>query len=232
MKTILITGGKGKLAQSIIKANTKYKIIAPPKDDLNICKNPEYVIEIVKPDYIIHAAAITKPMIQHEQDPIKSIENNIIGTCNIVRICIKNNIKLIYISTDYVYPGTTGNYKENDPLLPFTNYGWSKLGGECAVQMYPNSLIIRLCLCNTPFEHKYAFDDMIKNYIYEEEASKIILDLLDLRGIINVGGPTMSVYDFIKQNNKNIQPAHTEYFKLIPLNTSMNLDKLNEISRK
>ena len=141
--------------------------------------------------------------------------------------CIKNNIKLIYISTDYVYPGITGDYKENDSVLPFTNYGWSKLGGECAVQMYSNSLIVRLCLCNYPFEHEFAFDDMIKNYIYEKGAAKIILDLLDEMGIINIGGPTMSVYDFVKQDNPNVKPKHTEYFKEIPLNTSMNLNRLN-----
>ena len=37
-----------------------------------------------------------------------------------------------------------GNYKETDPLLPSSNYAWSKLGGEAAVQMYKNSLIIEL----------------------------------------------------------------------------------------
>ena len=49
--------------------------------------------------------------------------------------------RLIYMSTDYVYPGTTGNYKEEDPLLPINDYAWTKLGGECAVQLYNNSLI-------------------------------------------------------------------------------------------
>jgi len=232
MKKILITGGQGKLARAIIATNTKYKIKAPSKDDLNIHNDSLYLINIFKPDYVIHTAALTKPMLQHEKDPYNSIQTNIIGTCNVVKSCIKNNVKLIYISTDYVYPGITGDYKETDSILPFTNYGWSKLGGECAVQMYANSLIIRLCLCNKPFEHEFAFDDMIKNYIYEEEAAKIILDLLDECGIINIGGPTQSVYNFVKQNNPQIKPKHTEYFKPIPLNTSMNMDKLNEISRR
>ena len=44
----------------------------------------------------------------------------------------KNIILRLFISTNYVYPGTKGNYKETDPVLPFNNYGWSKLGGESA----------------------------------------------------------------------------------------------------
>ena len=49
---------------------------------------------------------------------------------------VPKKIKLIYLSTSYVYPGTKGNYNETDALLPFNNYAWSKLGGEAAVQMY------------------------------------------------------------------------------------------------
>ena len=43
---------------------------------------------------------------------------NIIGTANIVRACTKLKIKLIYFSTNYVYPCKKGNYKETDPLMP------------------------------------------------------------------------------------------------------------------
>lgn len=228
---ILITGGNGKLAKAIYKTNTEHNIILATKEELNII-NKKIVLEYIKEknlDLIIHAAGLTKPMIQHEKKPEPSIETNIIGTCNIAIACSHYKIKMIYISTDYVYPGTKGKYKEKDPVLPFTNYGWSKLGGECAVHMIPNSLIIRLCLCNKPFEHEYAFTDMIKNYIYEDEAAKIILKLLDQTGIINVGGPAKSVYNFVKQDNPNIKRKSTEYFKPIPLNTSMNVNKQGEI---
>ena len=61
--------------------------------------------------------------------------------CNLVKICNNKNIKLIFFSTSYVYPDKKGNYKENDPLLPWNNYGWSKLGAESAVQMYKIPLL-------------------------------------------------------------------------------------------
>ena len=68
------------------------------------------------------------------KDIKKSIDLNIIGTANITKACEERNIKLIYFSTNYVYPGKKGNYKEGDNLLPVNNYAWSKLGGEAAVQ--------------------------------------------------------------------------------------------------
>ena len=81
----------------------------------------------------------------HDKFPDKSIDLNIIGTANLVKGCIEKK-KIIFFSTSYVYPGTKGNYKETDTLLPWNNYGWSKLGAESAVQMYKNSLIIRACM--------------------------------------------------------------------------------------
>ena len=75
----------------------------------------------------------------HDKNISKSIDLNIIGTCNIVKTAEKFKIKVIYLSTSYVYPGTKGNYTEEDPVKPWNNYSWSKLGGECAVQMYKNS---------------------------------------------------------------------------------------------
>ena len=57
-------------------------------------------------------------MIVHEKDIGSSIDTNVIGTANIVKKCSERNIKLIFFSTNYVYPGTRGNYKEDDALSP------------------------------------------------------------------------------------------------------------------
>ena len=73
--------------------------------------------------------------------------------------------RLIFFSSQYVYPGTKGNYKEEDALKPWNNYAWSKLGGECAVQMYKNSLIIRLCMTEKPFVHKKAYANVKSNFM-------------------------------------------------------------------
>ena len=96
----------------------------------------------------------------HEKNISKSIDLNIVGTANITKVCKKNNIKLIYFSTGYVYEGTKGNYSEDDPVKPFNNYAISKLGGECAVAMYKNSLILRITMTEKPFLHKKAYSNL------------------------------------------------------------------------
>ena len=70
---------------------------------------------------------------------------NVIGTANVVKIAIEFGLKLIYISTDYVFDGekSGGMYLEREPTRPLNNYGLSKLGGECVVQMCRDYHIIR-----------------------------------------------------------------------------------------
>ena len=230
---ILFTGSNGRFG-SVFKEKTKIKnILYPTKKEFNIL-NPKlmdkYLLKF-RPNLIIHAAGLSRPMIIHEKNINLSIDSNIIGTCNLVKICKKFNIKLIYLSTNYVYPGLKGNYSENDFLLPYNNYAWSKLGGECAVQMYKNSLILRVCMTEKPFIHKKAFVDLITNFIFHEEIIKIFPKLLKKKGILNVGGETKSVYKFAKKFNKKVKGIRAKKYlgKTIPLNHSMNLKKLKEI---
>ena len=105
----------------------------------------------------------------HEKNISKSIDLNIIGTANVTKACKKYNIKLVYFSTHYVYPGKKGNYSEEDPLLPINNYSWSKLGGEASVQLYKNSLILRVCMTEKPFIHREAFTNVKTSFIYQDD---------------------------------------------------------------
>ena len=79
-----------------------------------------------------------------------------------------------------------GNYSENDPLLPINNYAISKLGGECSVQFYIKSLILRLCRQKNHLCTK-AFNDVEMNFMFHEDLAKHLLKLIDYNGIINVG---------------------------------------------
>tara|TARA_Y100000590_G_scaffold430796_1_gene544865 strand:- start:416 stop:1003 length:588 start_codon:yes stop_codon:yes gene_type:complete len=187
-----------------------------------------------KPSSLVHLAGLSRPMSMHDKNIYQSINLNIIGTANIVRICSLLKIKLIYFSTSYVYPGKKGNYKEEDPLLPVNNYAWSKLGGESAVQMYKNSLILRICMTEKPFVHKSAFSDVLTNFIYHDDLVKIFLKLINKKGIINVGGPTQTVYNFVKRENPKIKKIQAKKIRSLnfPLNSSMNLKKLRRFLKK
>ena len=231
LKKIVITGGDGRFAQILKRDNKKLNILYPNKKELNILdfNTVKKYLKKNKPQYLIHAAALSRPMDIHDEQISKSINLNIIGTANIVKICSDLKIKLIYFSTGYVYEGKVGSYKETDPVLPVNNYAWSKLGGECAVAMYKNSLILRITMCEKPFIHKHAFHDIKTNFIFQEDVAKIIPKILEKKGILNVGGKIQSVYSFVKKTNKTIKKKSGK--KIFPKNISMNTEKLNKIMK-
>ena len=235
MKKIVFTGGAGRFANVFKSIKHKFKIDYPSKAKFNIEKydSIKKYLNKNKPDYLIHCAGLSRPMRIHDEDISRSILINIIGTSNIVRACKERNIKLIYFSTNYVYPGTKGNYSENDPLLPINNYAKSKLGGECAVQMYKNSLILRICMTEKPFVHKEAFNDVEMNFMYHEDLAKNLLKLINKKGIINVGGQKQTVYRFAKKSNKKIKSisARKKLGNNYPLKQSMNVKKYFKLIR-
>ena len=235
-KRIVMTGGTGRFAKIFKKIKKKEKIYFPTKKILNL-KNFNSIkkyIKRIKPDYLIHCAALSRPMDIHEKNIDASITTNIIGTSNIVRICNQEKIKLIYFSTNYVYPGVKGNYKEEDPVLPINKYALSKFGGECAVQMYDNSLILRICMTEKPFIHKKAFNDVETNFTYHHEVAKNLLKLIDHNGIINVGGPKKIIYNFAKKSNKNVIPMSSKKIigKQFPRKQTMNISRYLKIIKK
>tara|TARA_B100000780_G_scaffold207647_1_gene147953 strand:- start:166 stop:876 length:711 start_codon:yes stop_codon:yes gene_type:complete len=233
MKKIIFTGGNGRFGKIFRTIKHKEKIFFPTKKELNIknIKSIEKYIKKNKTKYFIHCAGLSRPMDTHTKDINKSIDLNIIATSNIVKACNNFNIKLIYFSTNYVYPGVKGQYLENNPLLPINNYALSKLGGECAVQMYKNSLILRICMTEKPFIHKKAFSDVDMNFMFHEDLAKNLLKLIDCKGILNVGGKTQSVYNFAKKNNKNVIKtlAKKTMGSHYPLKQSMNVNKYLKI---
>jgi len=143
----------------------------------------------------------------------------------------KWGVKLIYFSTNYVYPGIKGNYNENSPIKPINNYAISKFGGECSVQLYKNSLILRICMTEKPFVHKKAFSDVKLNFMFHEDFAENLLKLINNRGIINVGGKSQSVFNFAKNYNKKIEKIFAKKIlgKNYPLKQSMNIKKYLKI---
>jgi dTDP-4-dehydrorhamnose reductase len=239
MKKILVTGGNGEFCKHLVEQGKDHSFLTPPKDsvlqqpfprlcglDVRDYNNVDWYFNQKQNefDYVIHAGAITRPMVIHEDNPTLSIKTNIVGTANVVMACEKYNKKIIYISTDYVYEGIDGNYKETDTMKPFTKYGWSKLGGECAVQMYDNHLILRMAMNRKPFPHPKALIDMRKSLMYIEDAAKATLKLLDEKGIINIGGKSQSVYDFVKETNSNIQPITLSEISDVNMATDCSMD--------
>ena len=229
LKKIIVTGGSGRFAQELKKVKSRYKFFFRNKKQLNILsiKSIENNFNKFKPDCILHLAGLSRPMSIHDKDINKSIDLNIIGTSNLVKICNKKKIKIIFFSTGYLYPGTKGNYTEKDPLLPWNNYGWSKLGAESAVQMYKNSLIIRACMTEKPFLHKSAFSNVRSNFIFHDNFAKIFIKIINKKGVINIGGKSQTIFQFAKKYNKDVKKIKSR--GEFPLKMDMSLNKLNKI---
>ena len=230
-KKIIVTGGEGRFAKILKKKNKKLNLIFLSKKQCNILniRSIENCIKKFKPKTIIHTAALSRPMNVHETNILKSIDLNIIGTANIVKACKKHNIKIIYFSTGYVYEGKKGNYVESDPVKPFNNYGLSKLGGECAVRMYKNSLTLRITMTEKPFSHKKAYTNLKTNFVFHEEIAEILPKIINKKGILNIGGPSQSVYKFAKKYNSQIKKAKLPKYSKIPKNQTMNINLLKKI---
>tara|TARA_Y100000022_G_C13180617_1_gene343208 strand:+ start:200 stop:907 length:708 start_codon:yes stop_codon:yes gene_type:complete len=232
-KKILVTGGSGRFAKILKEKNYKLNLYFASKKECNILSETSItkIIKKIKPDIILHTAGLSRPMNIHETNIGKSINLNIIGTANLVKICKTNNIKIIYFSTSYVYEGLRGNYKETDPVKPFNKYGLSKLGGECAVLMYENSLILRINMTEKPFMFKKAYNNLIANYMYHEDLVKILPKIINKKGILNIGGKPQSVYEFAKSKKLDVKKIKAKNLSKLPLRQDMNINKLKKLLR-
>ena len=228
---ILVTGGQGRFAKVLKKNNKFLKLYFATKkecDILNI-KSLEKIIKKLKPKMILHCAGLSRPMNIHQKNIERSIDLNIVGTANVVKVCKKNNIKIIYFSTGYVYEGKKGNYSEIDPVKPFNNYGLSKLGGECSVMMYKNSLILRITMTESPFVHKKAYTNLKSNFMFHEDLVKILPKIINHKGILNVGGKAQSVFSFAKLHNKKVKKIKLSIKDKLPFNQTMNISVLKRL---
>jgi dTDP-4-dehydrorhamnose reductase len=223
---IVLFGGSGLLGTQLLKINGD--IIAPTSSEVNI-EDRDKVMEFIetnKPDLVINSAVFIDNR-KIEKDPTKAIETNLIGSANISLACLKNKTRLVYISTDYIYKGDRGNYKETDEILPFNKYAWSKLGGEISSMMVNNHLIIRTSFGASNFNYKVAFNDKYASKDYVDVVAPMIYEasVSSMIGIVNLGSERKTLYDYAKQRSE-VSPIsiNTTYFST-PLDTSLNLQK-------
>lgn len=235
---ILITGGSGQLGSALLKIDPT--LIAPSHDTMDILDSQAIgqILDQEKPDAVIHGAAFISP-IRCQEEPMKAMNVNIHGTANMVQNCHARNIRLVYISTDYVYKGDRGLYHEEDELLPQNLYAWSKLGGECAVKMYQNSLIIRTSFCPDIFPYDKAYVDQFTSRDSLSIIANMILSLAKkpgLVGVINVGTERKSIKDLaLKLGKKDVQDLslqNAEFNIPRPRDTSFDLVKLKKMLNK
>lgn len=239
---ILLTGGSGRLGQLLIPLlEEDHEVVAPSHTDFGITWSVDSMREEltnIKPTIVVHCAAITNPMQVHESadnyNAGRSIATNIVGTANLAICCEEQVCKLVYISTDYVYPGDRlaprDGWAESDPVGPVNNYGRSKLGGELAVQMIEDHLILRCSFTPRPFKHQNALIESVKSPMYIDHAAAVIskMILYEAKGIINIGGTEKcSLYEWALQQGLTVGREHASNLPYkVPNDTSLNIDRM------
>lgn len=224
---IVLLGASGLLGEQLQKQNPDMLIPTHKEVDISFIESISKYLHDKKPDVVINAAAIIDNR-TIENNPAKAIITNIVGAANVAIACLHLNTRLVYISTDYVYQGTHGNCKEDDPIQPFNFYAWTKLGGECSTRGVKNHLIIRTSFGSDQFTYKQAFVDKWASKDYVDVIAPMIYEaaLSPLTGILNIGTERKTLYDYASRRNEDVMPvtlAETNFFT--PYDTSLNLQK-------
>jgi len=222
---VVIIGGTGLLGSELSKYFQDDCISIGSNYDIYSFDKLETLLDEVKPKTIINCAAIKSEKV--DENPLESININIIGSSNLSKYCIKKDIRLVYISTDYVYPGTHGSYKEEDPLYPNNNYAWTKLAGECSTKLVGNHVIIRTSFGSSKFPYKKAFDNLFTSKDYVDVISPLIYKVVNSNfiGTINIGTEKKSIYDYAIIRN----PDKEKESRKITQDFSLDLNKLESI---
>lgn len=146
---ILVTGASGQLGYDVERELERRGIehLGTSSRELDITDREavERLMAAYRPDAAIHCAAYTKVDLA-EDEPERCWAVNADGTRNMAAACRKTGAKLLYISTDYVFPGAgERSYETGDPTGPVNTYGRSKLAGELAVQsLLEKCFIVRI----------------------------------------------------------------------------------------
>lgn len=145
---VLLTGGKGMLGRTLCAELTDFEVIPTDLPDADITNEAGFdaLLKRIKPDAVIHCAAMTA-VDKCETETELAYKLNAYGTANVASACHRNGIRLIAISTDYVFEGNSDRpYNEFDtPDGGNTVYGKSKFAGEEAVRRHcPDHVICRI----------------------------------------------------------------------------------------
>ena len=195
-KRILITGSNGLLGQKLVDllaGNESYETFATAKGenrlivsegysylemDITDANQVDVVLTQVKPDVIIHTAAMTN-VDQCELEKDACWKLNVTAVEILIGACKKHNIFLEHVSTDFIFDGTSGPYSEEDAPNPVSFYGWSKYAAEKAVMHSDIQWAIARTVLVYGIAHDMSRSNIIlwvKKSLEEGRAIKVVTD--------------------------------------------------------
>lgn len=200
MQKILVTGANGQLGSEIKELAVFYPnfdFIFTDIADFPLDKKDEIIVNFnrIQPHIVINCAAYTA-VDKAEQDQETADAINHLAIATLAQLCKKTNAKLVHISTDYVFDGSSPiAYTEEDIPNPKSVYGVTKLAGEIACQKEcPESIIIRTAWVYSEFGNNFVktmlrlmterttlsvVNDQIGSPTYAADLAQVILTILD-----------------------------------------------------
>lgn len=211
---VLVTGSIGQLGSEIRNISNDYKqfdFYFTNRDSLNICDYSvvKNFFESNKIEAIINCAAYTQ-VDKAENDRENAFKVNSTGVSNLVQVSEEHNVKLIHVSTDYVFDGANHSpYKETDATRPLGVYGSSKLEGEnFLVNSKVNGVVIRTSWLYSQFGANFVKTMMRLGR--ERDTLDVISD--------QIGSPTnardlaVSCLEILSKNTKLNTNGHIYHF--------------------
>jgi dTDP-4-dehydrorhamnose reductase len=235
MPGILLTGGSGRLGREL--RILLPEVFAPPRSDLDITR-PDTIVRVlnkVRPDVLVHAAAFTD-VTGAEVRRDECWQLNVVGTRNLVRAAAYRGIILVHLSTDYVFEGLRGGYRENDPVGPVRNYyALSKLVAEEVARLAAQHLVIRTSFRPREWPYPTAFTDVYTSQDYVDViAPKIALAVRHCREIshtvLHIATERKSVFELARRRRPEVQPASKRAVGVeLPDDCSLDISRWNAL---
>lgn len=222
MKVLVL--GDGLLGSEIVK-QTNWDYISRKKDGFDI-RNRDF--NFVGYDTIVNCIAHTDTYSDNKEN---NWNINYKGVADLVDYCNIHNIKLVHISTDYVYTNSIANATENDIPIHGNNwYSYTKLLADAYIELKSkNYLICKGTHKPNPFPYTNAWIDQFGNFDYVDVIASLIINLIISNnfGIFNVGTELKSMFDLASKTNKIVQPSLKP--EHVPNNLTMNISKLKNL---
>jgi len=207
---IFLLGGTGKLGRRLIEVLKRKNIdfFSPTHSECEIedIEQIRKYIEIEKPNVILHSAGFVDTL-KAEVSREKCVEVNVLGTYNIVYLCREYGIRLVYISTEYVFSGEEDVYVPSSSMDPKNIYGLTKGCGELIVRTLNDYIIIRSPFIRDvvfPYEQAFTNQYTSRQYVHEITEDIINCSVSNEIGIKHIVGKYQSVYELAKQTKPDV----------------------------
>jgi len=221
--------GDGLLGSELHK-QAGWDYLSRSKDGFDFYDVSKYVDTLNKYDIIVNCIANTNTYSDEKSDHWGI---NYACVADLVDMCNYDFLKLVHISTDYIYSGSVEHATELDiPVHNRTWYGYTKLLGDAHVQLKSdNYLIIRTSFKPTPWKYDNAITTQVTNGEYVDQIASKIITLIeaDATGVYNVGSPeSHTLFDLAKQTKEDVSPSDKILNENMPTDTSMSTVKFYE----